>query len=276
MMVHNICKSCGNKFTGKYCNSCGEKVYTINDKRIKNLFSEAFHFLTHFEGTLLTTIKTLFTKPGMISLDYCNGQRKKYYKPLSFFLFLVILYLIFPVFEGLNMKLRYHELNGFYGNYATEKIQDYLSLHNISHDELETKFHKAGEKASKFLLFIIIPMLALLSWVLAFKRRKLYYDHFIFSIELSSFYVLFGYLITPLIFLLLIKLSIIKSDFSDSFVGLFIVTVFSIYTFIAAKRFFNFKIPYNIFYTLMVSVIFNLAIIMIYKFFLFFISINLI
>lgn len=276
MALQNICKNCGNTFVGKYCNNCGEKVYTVNDKKLKNLFSEAFHFLTHFEGTLFTTIKTLFTKPGKISLDYCNGQRKRYYKPLSFFLFLVILYLIFPFFEGLNMKLKYHELNGVYGNYATEKVQNYMSLHNIDHEQIETKFHHVGEKASKFLLFIIIPMLALVSWMLGNKKRKLYYDHFIFSIELSSFYVLFGYLISPLILYFLIKQTIIKGNISDSFVGLFIVTVFSIYTFIAAKRFFNFKIGYNIFYTLMVSIIFNLIIISIYKFILFFIGINLI
>lgn len=27
----NICKNCGNRFQGSFCNRCGEKVYTDHD-----------------------------------------------------------------------------------------------------------------------------------------------------------------------------------------------------------------------------------------------------
>src|SRR5688500_3391743 len=111
----NNCKNCNHSFTGKYCNVCGEKVYSGHDKEIKHVFEEAFHFLTHFEGKFLTTIKTIFTNPGMLSLDYCNGIRKKYFKPISLFLMIVILYLLFPLFEGLNMRLQYHQSQSLYG-----------------------------------------------------------------------------------------------------------------------------------------------------------------
>ena len=59
-------------------------------------------------GTFFNTLKKIFTKPGQLSVDYCNGKRKTYFKPLSLFLLLVVVYLLFPVFEGLNMKLYYH------------------------------------------------------------------------------------------------------------------------------------------------------------------------
>src|SRR4029078_451394 len=99
------CKNCGNHFNGNYCNNCGEKVYTEHDRTAFHFLEEGFHFLTHFEGTFFTTIKTIFAKPGQVSVDYANGIRKKYFKLLSLFLLLVVLYLLFPVFEGLNMKL---------------------------------------------------------------------------------------------------------------------------------------------------------------------------
>lgn len=106
--VQHICKNCGHVFTGNYCNQCGEKVYTEHDKSLVHLLEEGFHFVTHFEGTLLTTIKTIFTKPGQLTLDYCNGVRKKYFRPLSFFLLLVVFYLVFPLLSGLNMTLYNH------------------------------------------------------------------------------------------------------------------------------------------------------------------------
>src|ERR671913_130444 len=44
------CKHCGNYFSGKYCNKCGEKVYTDHEKSIPHFFEEAFHFLTHLKA----------------------------------------------------------------------------------------------------------------------------------------------------------------------------------------------------------------------------------
>mgnify|MGYP003546581747 FL=1 len=104
MQENSVCKNCGNHFTGKFCNQCGEKIYNEKDKLIKHLFNDAIHFTSHFDGTFLTSLKTAITKPGKISLDYCSGIRKKYFKPVPFFLLLVVFYLLFPRFQGLNMK----------------------------------------------------------------------------------------------------------------------------------------------------------------------------
>src|SRR5687767_10494276 len=102
------CKNCGTSFTGKYCNECGEKRYTEHDRTVTHFVEEGVHFLTHFEGTFFTTLRYIFTRPGKLSADYCFGIRKSLFKPLSLFLLLCIIYLLFPVFEGLNMRLNYH------------------------------------------------------------------------------------------------------------------------------------------------------------------------
>lgn len=174
------------------------------------------------------------------------------------------------------MKLEYHAQNDLYGNYATSKIQQVLTSKNLTYSELEIQFHKAGEKTSKFLLFIIIPFLALISWLLGFKKKRLYYDHFIFSIELSSFYILWGYLIFPVIIYSLSYLSFISPGLKDNILGIWIMIIFSIYTFFAAKRFFNYKIFYTLFYTIMISIMINVIIIFLYKFILFLLGINLV
>ena len=112
----HICKNCNHAFTGKYCNHCGEKVYSEKDRSVLHFFEEGLHFITHFEGTFFNTLKKIFTRPGQLSVDYCNGKRKTYFKPLSLFLLLVVLYLLFPFFEGLNMKLYYHVHHPLYGS----------------------------------------------------------------------------------------------------------------------------------------------------------------
>jgi len=270
------CKNCGNLFEGRYCNVCGEKSFYEKDKSIRNLLAEAFHFTTHFEGTFFNTLKAILTRPGKLSLDYCNGLRKKYFKPISFFLMLVIIYLLFPVFEGLNMKLYYHVRHNLYGDYAMQKTIEVMKEKNLTDPQIAELFHQKGEKTSKFLLFIIIPAMALVSWLLAFRKRKLYFDHFIFSIEVSSFFIFWGFLLLPLLLSLIHLIGLGWVFSNETQTGIAIMSVFLVYLFIASKRFFGFRWSYGIVYSLLFSLGLILFIEYIYKFILFWIAINLI
>jgi hypothetical protein len=276
MNSETICLNCNHSFTGNYCNNCGEKAYKDNDKSIPHLFGEAFHFLTHFEGKFFNTLKAIITRPGKLSLDYCNGIRKKYFKPLSFFLMLVILYLLFPFFEGLNMKLYYHVRHDFYGDYAMQQALKVMKSKNLTDAEISNMYDLKGEKTSKFLLFIMIPAMALISWALGFKRRKLYFDHFIFSTEVSSFFLLWGFLVFPLIIGIVRMIgypNFISSELEVAIGGL---SLFLIYLCMATRRFFKFRWWYTILYSLLFSALLLLFLENIYKFILFIVAIHLI
>lgn len=276
MQTTVTCKNCGNHFAGKYCNNCGEKVYTEKDRSVKHILSEGLHFVTHFDGTLLTTIKTFFTRPGQLSVDYCEGKRKKYFKPISFFLLLVILYLLFPVFEGLNMKLYFHQTHSIYGKFAAQKIATVMEQKHISFIQLSDAFHHAGEKISKFLLFIIIPILALFSWRISYKKRKLYFDNFIFTTEASSFFIMWGFLLLPFIMAIYKWITGSYLFTSERGSGISILVVFMLYLFIAAKRFFRFTWWYSIIYTILFSAMLIAVLEYVYKFILFNIAINMV
>ncbi|MEI6264769.1 MAG: DUF3667 domain-containing protein [Sphingobacteriia bacterium] len=196
----HICKNCNNEFVGKYCNLCGEKVFTIQDKKVVHLLEEVFHFVTHFEGSFLTTIKTVFTNPGKFSLDYCNGIRKKYFKPVSLFLFFVVLYLLFPRFQGLNMRL---------DTYATEQygftwiavplIKEKMKSKNIDYKQLAVKYDSKSASISKIGLFLIIPLAASILLLLFYRQYYYFFDHAIISLELSSIYIGLHFLFIPFV-----------------------------------------------------------------------------
>lgn len=268
-----VCKNCGNIFNGKYCNNCGEKIYHEQDKNIWHLLGEAFHFTTHFEGTFFNTLKAVLIKPGSLSLDYCNGIRKKYFKPISFFLLLVVIYLLFPVFEGLNQRLYYYAHNNLYGSYAMQKSMDVMHSKHLSEIQLSELFQHKAEKVSKFLLFIIIPIMAFITWLPHFKRR-LFFDHFIFNIEESSFVILWGFLLLPLLVLLLRIIGFSADLFSEDIIGFCILIVFIAHVSFAAKRFFYFKWYYSILFALAYAFMLGLVIQYLYKFILFIITIN--
>lgn len=268
------CKSCGNPFKGKYCNQCGEKVYKESDRKITHLFEESFHFITHFEGSLFTTLKTIFKRPGLLSTDYCNGIRKKYFKPLSLFLLLVVIYLLFPLASGLNMPLKFHMTQQKYGDFATEKVEQYLKTHpGITYVMLEEKFAAKSEKLSKLLLILIVPCSAVLLWSLTFFKRKYFFDQMVLSAEINSIFLIVNFFLLPLLIILIYLASKLFhfsidwiTDDNHTFFGQAFTALFTAF---AMKRFYGFKKIYPIVASLVFVYFHGFIVYSLYKFTLF-------
>ncbi len=270
------CQNCGNNYTDKFCNHCGEKRHLEKDKSVRRLLSEGLHFITHLEGSFFNTIITLFKSPGKFSLDYCNGIRKKYFKPLSLFLLLVILYLLFPFFDGLNSKPYEHVRHSFYGDYAMRKAIKVMEEKQMTDAQLGEAFRDASEKISKFLLFLIIPVMALFSWMASFRKRKFFYDSFVFSIEANSFFILWSFLIFPLLFRAYNYFLPVPGDEEGMHILFINLGFFLLYLVFASKRFFGFTWWYSILYGLLYVFFLAMFFQYVYKFILFFITIRMV
>lgn len=243
-----ICKNCGNQFIGKFCNQCGEKLYTDEDKKLKHFFEEAFHFITHFDSKFFKTVKLVFFKPGFVSQEVSNGVRKKYFKPVSLFLIGVIIYLLFPLAQGMNIYFNGHlgqyEALGihFPGNWVEAK----MASRNISQAQLAELFDKKSEKVSKILLFIIIPLTGLWLRLLFSRKDKYYFDHFTLAAEINTFNLYFNFMLTPLAVAFVTKLvswtggSHVKFGEELGFI-LFVALVIVTYVTAALKRFYAIK-----------------------------------
>ena len=148
-----------------------------------------------FEGTFFTTVKTVFSRPGKLSSDYCNGIRKNYFKPLPLFILLVVLYLVFPIFSGLNTPFQFYLNKGSIANALVTKstgtnIDSLVSQVNVhmtgktfvtgsraleyrhrytdslirqipSLHKPETSVTAKSEKISKISLLLLLPLTAL-------------------------------------------------------------------------------------------------------------------
>ncbi|MEO7394541.1 MAG: DUF3667 domain-containing protein [Chitinophagaceae bacterium] len=264
-----ICKNCGNEFAGNYCNACGEKVYNEEHKKISHLVEEVIHFVTHFEGSLFRTIKTVFTSPGKFSLDYCNGIRKKYFKPVSFFFVFVVLYLLFPRYHGLNMKLESYvdKQYGFTG-VSVPLAKGKMKSRQVTFPELAKHYNSKSASVSKIGLFLIIPLAACLILFLFFSTKKSFFDHFIISLELSSLFIAIHFLIIP--FLSFITEMINRkwsTFFRDDNYWLEIITVLLNLTItsIAFKKFYVQKWGWVIVKAIIYIFIFNFFILYVYR-----------
>lgn len=88
------CLNCGYPIIGNYCGECGQKAHLHKDS--------FWHMIAHFAGDYFhydnkfwTTIKTMFTKPGLITKEYIEGKRVKYLNPIQLYIFVTTVFFVF-------------------------------------------------------------------------------------------------------------------------------------------------------------------------------------
>jgi hypothetical protein len=216
--AQNICLNCGNGFSGNYCNLCGEKVYSAHDKKLSHLFEEIVHFITHFDTKFLRSVKLIFSKPGFVSKEFCEGRRSPYFKPVSLFLISIVIYLLFPLMQGMNISLGSHignnnQIHLYYSrNWALHKMEH----QHLSEKELVERFDHVSPKVAKILMLLLLPLTALSLNLLFRNKKRYFFDHFILSTEFNSFFLLFFFILFPALILGISSLFHIEIDYGDS------------------------------------------------------------
>src|SRR5688572_15208366 len=94
---HHTCKSCGNEFTGMYCNLCGEKVIVPSDRSFRKFLSNTMVAMTLADNKFFKSVWLIVVNPGALSKEFTEGRTIKYLRPLSVFFVLNLIYFFFPV-----------------------------------------------------------------------------------------------------------------------------------------------------------------------------------
>lgn len=167
------CKNCKELLTGKFCVNCGQKA-SVRDLNLHELFHEFWHSFTHTDRGVLRLIKDLSLHPKSVYLNYFEGQRKKYFSPVTFFLIAagILIFIGDKVFD-----------------YEDYRLKMFNEFGRLVFDE------------TKFRTFILLPFEVLLTWLFFHKHYNLaknivfwfYVNGFLFTIKifLSPLYFIF-------------------------------------------------------------------------------------
>ncbi|WP_297702973.1 DUF3667 domain-containing protein [uncultured Eudoraea sp.] len=87
------CKNCGAITKDSFCAHCGQRtsVYKVSFKETIHDFMDAAFSVN---APLFITLKLLLVNPGIVLREYLEGKRKKYYKPVAFFILTTVAYLL--------------------------------------------------------------------------------------------------------------------------------------------------------------------------------------
>lgn len=164
-MQHEIvCKNCGTHFTGNFCNWCGQKE-TVKRIDATYFLHDVPHSIFHVDKGFLYTLKLMFTNPGFAIKEYLAGKRIKHFRPFAFVVILsTICTILIPSIELLTKHI--------------------FELKNVGYKiEVRQLF---WERYFSLLIFILIPILSLVTWLSFKKRAYNYWEHFLGNTYLAA------------------------------------------------------------------------------------------
>jgi hypothetical protein len=88
--------------------------------------------------------------------------------------------------------------------YASRQVNHKLQKQQISYEALESKYNGRTSVLSKTLIFLLIPIFAILFYALFFKKRKYFVEHLVIATHFWSFNLILLGVILPLVSVLLI------------------------------------------------------------------------
>jgi len=201
------CPNCDKEFDSSYnyCPYCGQKNIDPNPK-LKHFLSEFLSANFNLDSKIFITLKILMLKPAKLSKEFISGKRESYITPVRLYLFVSLIYFFTLSFDDPDNSTTVMQINDKEAKADTTKnTLITLSIDDINPDTLKgfdkLLYHKLkvmnspyGEKV--FLqnlkrnislgMFILIPLTALILFLLYRKKTKYYIPNLIFTIHLQS------------------------------------------------------------------------------------------
>lgn len=182
------CVSCGNIFSGNFCNQCGEKLLIQDEKTFKYFLRKTWRDVTLIDNKLFRTLKMILIRPGHLSSEIAKGKRVNYLSPVSLFFLGNLIYFLFPLFSTFNTQLSTQMSGLVYSEWFNieERVQKKLASKEIKFEAFEKSFNESSYTNSKLMLVIIVPMFSVFLALFNYGRKEFYLEHLTYSYEFIS------------------------------------------------------------------------------------------
>lgn len=192
------CANCDAPIAGRYCAGCGQDARAR--LTFRELAGQAIGGLLDLDSRFWRTLRGLAI-PGRMSADYLAGRRIRYMPPVQTYLVVALLFfaLVPAGFEGLVVN------NMMRGTITAEALaagvapQEYARdwLANSDSPLVTPKFQATLSRYS-LLMFLTMPVLALMLHGAHLSRRRDYLEHLVVAIHLQTAMFALGALVLAL------------------------------------------------------------------------------
>jgi hypothetical protein len=195
------CPNCGAVLTGAYCATCGQKRVQ-DDLTLREFLHETTHEMTHWDGKVPNTLKALFFKPGLLTLDFLGGRRARWIPPLRLYLICsVAFFLSGPLVEGITHRsvrqVAKFSLSNDDGSTtltpeSRKEIEQGLPARVLGTDRLiraaenNVQLNRAINSAFPKAMFVLLPLFAFLTYIAWKRKLQRYPAHLYVALHLHA------------------------------------------------------------------------------------------
>jgi hypothetical protein len=244
------CPGCQQELLGRYCHHCGEQRFDDTQLSFRHIIVQLFTSLTDVDGKLWVSLRLLITRPGQLTLDFLQGRRKQRLTPFQLFVLVNVFFFLAVAWWGSSAyttSLHFHlnATNFFHQPLAVEWVNQHLLDQQMSYEAYELRFNQVAALQAKSLVFLIIPMFALVVVLLDFRRRHKGIVALVFATHFFTFMLLMQAIIVPMLLWSLMKLNAVLPVFTGESIelvfSLLLFVGFSVYFYLAARRVFAYN-----------------------------------
>jgi hypothetical protein len=169
-----VCKNCDHHFKGKYCPECGQSA-KVEPIGIKYFIHDIPHSILHIDKGFFYTLWHLLVRPAKTLRDYLAGKRVRHFRPFAFVLIMATACTLLGkgCFYLINLRRLERGEQGF-----------------------EFGYGKFFAQYPALLIFMLIPLLSLVTWLFFRKRQYNYWEHFLINTYLAAYLNVFLLLIS--------------------------------------------------------------------------------
>ncbi|MFA6457535.1 MAG: DUF3667 domain-containing protein [Bacteroidota bacterium] len=208
-----ICKNCSAELFGEFCSSCGQRDKDIHVP-VKELASEFIDVLPAFDRRLIRSLKPLLFAPGFLTMEYLSGKRKQYISPFKlYFVISFVFFLLSSLMDEANER-KQAVIDGVQETQAkrekgdstfvsvsapsglTFTVKDSTKAGDVFGPKMISALRKVKENPSLMfdkirehrpkIIFLLMPVFALLLKLLYIRSKTLYIKHLVFSFYFHS------------------------------------------------------------------------------------------
>jgi hypothetical protein len=208
---------------------------------------EAIEGITHFDSTFWRTFVALLFRPGLVTERYLSGRRRAYGPPVRTYLVVSIVYFLLLSFATSMHVNDAGPSSQEMGPQDCAEFAAHMSWLQRFDSDLEGSCLRAqrdhGEALTDAMsgllpkvMFIVLPLVALVQYWMHRRRRPLYVENLIFILHFQSFFYLAGSVSLLIGITTAAALGSPAAQSVSNWLGLALFVWSAIYLFIAIRR----------------------------------------
>jgi hypothetical protein len=191
------CANCGALLADRYCGRCGQDSHV--SLSLGHFLHELVEGLFHVDSRFWRTLRTLFTRPGLITDQYLAGKRNSYSPPFRSYLVISILYFVLAsIFDTAGSRVvntgdREMQASdcaqlaanpGWWLRLVPDLEQSCVRA--LSNDR--RAIDQAMQNLLPKVMFAVLPLVALVQFWVYRRQRPFYLENLVFVLHFQSFY----------------------------------------------------------------------------------------